>query len=114
MKKLIILAAVTLCSVATLNAGNSETPSSAELQSPYSACAVSKEEPFCYEIYWNKYLKSYFVRFYNNTDRYCNVYYEIWNGEKWIDGAGYVLPYKSSSWSAGDYGKIRNIEIEWK
>ena len=103
-----------LYSVATLNAGNSLAPSSAELQSPGAVCSVSQASPLEFSVYWDKYVRSYFVRFYNNTDRYCKVYYEIWNGEKWIDGAGYVEPHKSSSWSAGKYGKIRNIDPDWQ
>lgn len=114
MKKLGILATITLCSAATAFAADSVTPSPAEVKSSETVSTTSEKNDLEWEVYWDKDVRSYFVRFYNNTSRSCDVFYEIWNGRKWIDGAGFVRPYKTASWSAGDYGKIRNVEVEWK
>lgn len=114
MKKLSILTLMVVGAITTVGAGNLPALSASEEQAPVNESAVREKSDLEWEIYWDKYIKSYFVRFYNNTSKHCEVYYEIWNGRKWIDGAGVVSPYRSSSFSAGDYGKIRNIDPHWK
>lgn len=77
--------------------------------------AVSSDDecPISHKIVWNKYTKEYTITF-NNSSRYAvDVWWEFWNGDKWVAANARLGRGSDGGWPAGPEGRVRNFEWNW-
>lgn len=88
---------------ARINGGSVLPPSQDEEESPISC-----------KTYYNKYLKTYTVTFYNKSRYSVQVSYYYHNGEKWQQNF-VVVPANGSDggYPAGPTGELREISWKW-
>jgi len=71
------------------------------------------ECPVSHKVVWNKYIKEYTITFHNSSRYAVDVWWEYWNGYKWVETAARLGYGSDGGWPAGPEGKVRNFEWGW-